>query len=51
MDVLDKAKRWMIYEGLNMFEFTKSEDMQHWIKEMLDNKEIEVVFSGNKERI
>ena len=51
MDVLDELKIWNVYHGINMFEFTKSEDMQYWIREMLDDDTMDIVFSGNKDRI
>ena len=51
LDVLEEVGEWRVYEGINMFEFTSSEDMQFWIREMLDDDTMDIVFSGNKDRI
>ena len=51
MDVLDTVEKWRLYSGVNLFEFEKSSDFQHWITQMFKNKDIEVSFSGNKDRI
>lgn len=51
MDVLESVEMWRLYSGLNLFEFEKSEDFQLWITEMLKNKDIDISFSRNKDRI
>lgn len=50
-DVLETVGRWNLYSGLNIFEFTSSLDMQYWIEDQLESKDIDIVFSGHKDRI
>ena len=50
-DVLETVGRWNLYSGINMFEFTSGLDMQYWIEEQFKDKDIDIVFSGHKDRI
>jgi len=51
VDVLEKVKRWCLYSGINLFEFTKLDDMKKWISDELYDRHIEIMFSGNKDSI
>jgi len=50
-DVLDDVKRWALYDGSNQYEFNQGEDMQHWIREKLKDKDVDVTFSYSKDSI
>jgi len=50
-DVLDAIGRWCIYDGINQFEFEKSEDMKYWISENLLDRELDIMFSCTKNSI
>ena len=51
MDVLDEVQRWCLYNGLSMYEFESRQDMEHWLLDELNDKQMDVVFSGDKETI
>ena len=50
-DVLEQIKTWRLMTGIHLFEVDSSDDMQYWIEEALKDKEVEVFFSGDKEKI
>ena len=51
MDVLDEVQKWCLYSGLSVYEFDSREDMEHWLWSSLESKEVEIMFSGDKEAI
>tara|TARA_B100000282_G_C31723333_1_gene487154 strand:+ start:501 stop:1505 length:1005 start_codon:yes stop_codon:yes gene_type:complete len=53
IDVLEKVKFWKLYEGVNALEFSEGAHMKEHISHFVNgiNKDIEVLFSGNKEVI
>jgi len=51
VDILEEVKAWRLYDGLNVFEFISGEDMQYWICEQLKDNNVDVIFSGDKDRI
>jgi len=52
VDILDTVKRWPLLQDGILYEFESSEDMQFWIKQNLEDSDIDqVFFSGNKDRI
>ena len=51
MDVLDEVQKWCLYSGLNVYEFENREDMEHWLWSSLESKEVDIMFSGDKEAI
>lgn len=53
IDVLEKVKFWKLYEGVNALEFSEGAHMKEHISHFINgiNKDIEVLFSGNKEVI
>ena len=51
MDVLDEVQKWCLYSGLSVYEFESREDMEHWLWSSLESKEMDIMFSGNKEAI
>ena len=52
-DILESLERWVLFSGIHQFEFNSKEDMEMWLtgksKEL--NENIEIFFSGDKERI
>ena len=50
-DVLDDVERWCLLDGINQYEFESGEDMQHWIKESLKERDIDIMFSSSKDCI
>ena len=51
MDVLDEVQKWCLYSGLSVYEFESREDMEHWLWSSLEYKEMDIMFSGDKEAI
>jgi adenylosuccinate synthase len=54
MDILEKVDAWCLYDGPNLYEFKTREDIEMWLSgklEMEVDKDIEVMFSGDKEYI
>ena len=51
MDVLDQVQKWCLYSGLNMYEFESRQDIEHWLLDSLEDREVDIMFSGNKEAI
>ena len=51
MDVLDEVQKWCLYSGLSVYEFESREDMEHWLWSSLESKEMDIMFSGDKEAI
>ncbi len=53
IDVLEKAKTWILYDSINAFHFDTGEDMNYYIKDYINKfkPNTEVLFSGNKEII
>ena len=54
MDILDTLDAWCLYDGPSLYEFKKRSDIETWLSSKLQlevNKDIEVMFSGDKENI
>ena len=51
VDVLEEVQRWCLYQGMNQFEFDSGDDMQFWIEHHLEGRGVEVIFSGDKDKI
>ena len=51
MDVLDKVQEWKAFSGLSLYEFDNREDIEYWIKDSLEHKQIDIMFSGDKASI
>ena len=51
MDVLDQVQKWCLYSGLSMYEFESRQDIEHWLLDSLEDREVDIMFSGNKEAI
>jgi adenylosuccinate synthase len=51
VDVLEEVGRFVLYHGDDKFDFDSIEDMQQYIKEHLKREGMEIIFSGNKDRI
>ena len=54
MDILEQVNAWCLYDGPNLYEFKKRDDIELWISGKLEtevNKEMEIMFSGDKEYI
>ena len=54
MDILEEVDAWCLFDGPNLYEFRNREDMETWLAGKLHlevNKNIEIMFSGNKEHI
>ena len=51
MDVLDEVQKWCLYSGLSMYEFETRQDIEHWLLDSLEDREVDIMFSGNKEAI
>ena len=51
VDVLEKVGKFILYHGENKFEFDSMSDMQYYIEEHLKREGMEIIFSGNKDRI
>jgi adenylosuccinate synthase len=51
VDVLEKVGKFILYHGENKFEFDSIQDMQYYIEEQLKREGMEIIFSGNKDRI
>jgi len=48
---LEKVGKFILYHGENKFEFDSIQDMQYYIEEHLKRDGMEIIFSGNKDRI
>jgi len=51
MDILDKLGKWVIRKGNQTVQFSNEGYMKDWILTMLEARDINVHFSGDKERI
>ena len=51
VDVLEEVGRFVLYHGDDKFDFDSIEDMQQYIKEHLKREGMEIIFSGNKDKI
>jgi dihydroorotase len=54
MDVLEGLDAWCLYDGPNLYQFKKRDDIELWLSGKLElevDDEIEVMFSGDKEFI
>lgn len=51
VDVLEEVRRWRIYEKGDEVKFENGEMMQNWIKNKVSNKNINLYFSGDKDKI
>ena len=51
MDILDKLGKWVIRKGDQTFQFSNEGYMKDWILTILEERDINVHFSGDKERI
>ena len=51
VDVLERVGKFILYHGDNKFEFDSIQDMQYYIEEHLKREGMEIIFSGNKDRI
>jgi len=51
VDILGEVKKWRLYNGMSLLEFQTGRDMQLWIKDQLSEYDVEIIFSGDKERI
>lgn len=51
VDVLEKFGRFMLYHGDNKYEFDTLEDMKYYIQDNLKRTNLEIIFSGHKDRI
>ena len=51
MDVLEQLGHWVVRKGDKKIDFSNQKDMTDWILGQLDSKEINVYFSGDKEKI
>ncbi len=51
MDILDEVQKWCLYSGLNIYEFSSREDIERWISDSLYDKDMDIMFSGNKASI
>ena len=51
VDILDEVQKWRLYNDFNLLEFKTGRDMQLWIEDQLSEYDIDVMFSGDKEKI
>ena len=54
MDVLEGLNSWCLYDGPNLYQFEEKVDIETWLSGKLElevSEDIEVMFSGDKERI
>ena len=51
MDVLEKLGHWNIHKDNRTHHFMNEKEMKSWILSGLNDKEINVYFSGDKEKI
>ena len=54
MDVLEAVDSWCLFDGPNLYEFKKREDIEMWLTSKLElevKEDIEIMFSGDKENI
>jgi adenylosuccinate synthase len=51
VDVLEQMRRWRLYEDGNEVYFDSGEKMKKWIENKISHKNINVYFSGDKEKI
>ena len=51
-DILEKLKIWKLYDGLKVYEFENSEDMEYWIEDRLGELELDnILFSRSPKSI
>ena len=50
-DILEKADKWKLYSGINIFEFHSFEDMENWITEKISPLVEFVIFSRSPNKI
>ena len=51
VDVLERVNRFVLYHGDNKFEFDSMGDMQYYLTEHLKRDNLEIIFSGHKDKI
>ena len=44
MDILEELNVWRIFDGIQLYEFESSEDMQHWVEENVASDYLEEIF-------
>lgn len=44
MDILEELNVWRMFDGVQLYEFENSEDMQHWIEENINSDYLEEIF-------
>ena len=44
MDILEELNVWRMFDGVQLYEFENSEDMQHWIEENVASDYLEEIF-------
>ena len=49
LDVLEKVGVYKIYDGMELLEFNSIDDMEYWITDNLKSKDVEIIFSRNKD--
>jgi len=49
LDVLEKVGVYKIYDGIELLEFDSIGDMEYWIADNLKSKDVEIIFSRNKD--
>ena len=48
----EKVKTWKLYDGLKVFEFENSEDMEFWIEDRLEDLSLDkILFSRSPKSI
>jgi adenylosuccinate synthase len=51
VDVLEQVGRFILYHGDDKFEFDSIDDMKYYIEEHLKRDNLEIIFSGHKDKI